>query len=292
VIPRVSAIVPVRNGEKHVRRCLEALLAQSWPAQRLEILVVDDASTDSTRERVRELPVQLLAQGERRGPYAARNAALRVAAGDVLAFTDSDCVPAEDWIERGVAALARQRADLAGGHVRFCLSRRRSAFELLDSLSNLDQERSVAERGVAKTGNLFAARRVLDAIGPFPERRSGCDVAWTGRATGAGFALVYAHDAVVEKPARGALALVRKQYRVGRGQQALWRAAGEPLRAVLPRSLRGLRPSRPSVWRERLRRRGPEGERAGLAALWLAAWGISAAQSLGQLHELLRGARA
>jgi len=291
VIPRVSAIVPVRNGARHVARCLAALLAQTWPPDRLEILVVDDASTDATRERARELPVRLLEQAERRGPYAARNAALRIASGEILAFTDSDCVPAKDWIERGVAALAREGADLAAGQVRFALSPRRSAFELLDSLSNLDQERSVAERGVAKTGNLFAARRVLDAIGPFHERRSGCDVEWTGRATAAGFELVYARDAVAWKPARGALALVRKQYRVGRGQQALWRATGEPLRAVLPRSLRGFRPARPSLWRARLRRRAPEGERAGLAALWLAAWGISAVQSLGQLHELVRGAR-
>jgi glycosyltransferase involved in cell wall biosynthesis len=292
VTPRVSAIVPVRNGARHVRRCVEALLAQSWPEGRLEILVVDDASTDATLERVRELPVRLLEQSRRRGPYAARNAALRAAGGEIFAFTDSDCAPAKDWVERGVAALEREGADLAAGQVRFAFSTRRSAFELLDSLSNLDQERSVGERGVAKTGNLFAARRVLDAIGPFRERRSGCDVEWTGRATAAGFALVYAPDAVVEKVARGALALVRKQYRVGRGQQALWRAAGEPLRSRLPRSLRGFRPGRPAVWRERLRRRAPEGERAGLAALWLAAWGISAVQSLGQLHELLRGARA
>jgi glycosyltransferase involved in cell wall biosynthesis len=292
VIPRVSAIVPVRNGERHVARCLAALLAQSWPAERLEILVVDDASTDATRERVRELPVRLLERSAPGGPYAARNAALRVAAGEVLAFTDSDCTPAEDWIERGVAALSREAADLAAGHVRFSLPPRANAFELLDAVSNLDQERSVAERGVAKTGNLFAARRVFDAIGPFAERRSGCDVEWTGRATTRGFALVYAAEAVVEKPARGALALAGKHYRVGRGQMALWRAAGEPLGAVLPRVARGLAPSRPGELRERLRRRAPEGPRAALPALWLAAWAISSVQSLGRLHELAREARA
>ena len=290
--PRVSAIVPVRDGERHVARCLEALLAQSWPAERLEIWVVDDASRDATRERARAFPVRLLGQAEPRGPYAARNAALRVATGDVLAFTDSDCVPAKDWIERGMAALAREGADLAAGHVRFVLSRGRSAAAVLDSITNLDQQRSVALRGVAKTGNLFATRRVLDAIGPFLERRSGCDVEWTGRASGAGFALVYAPDAVVEKPARGALALARKQYRVGRGQMALWRAAGEPLAAVLARVARGFRPGRPAVLREHLRRRAPEDHRAGLAAVWLAAWAISAVQSLGQLDALLHGGRS
>lgn len=288
MIPRVCAIVPVRDGERHLGRCLEALLAQSWPSERLEIWVVDDASSDSSRERARELPVRLLEQPDPRGPYAARNAALRAADGDVFAFTDSDCVPAKDWIERGVAALVREGADLAAGQVRFVLSERRSAAELLDSITNLDQERSVALRGVAKTGNLFATRRVVDAIGPFVERRSGCDVEWTGRASGAGFALVYAPEAVVEKPARAAIALARKQYRVGRGQMALWRAAGEPLGTVLARIARGFRPGRPAALRERLARRGPMGHRAGLAALWLAAWAITAVQSLGRLHALLR----
>ncbi len=288
MIPLVSAIVPVRNGERHLGRCLEALLAQSWPAERLEIWVVDDASSDATRERARSFPVRLLAQERARGPYAARNAALRAAGGDVLAFTDSDCVPAKDWIERGVTALEREGADLAAGLVRFVLSQRRSAAELLDAITNLDQERSVALRGVAKTGNLFATRRVFDAIGPFLERRSGCDVEWTGRASGAGFALVHVPEAVVEKPARAALALARKQYRVGRGQMALWRAAGEPLGAVLPRMARGFRPGRPAVLRERLEHRGPAGRRAGLPALWLTAWAIGALQSVGRLHALLR----
>jgi glycosyltransferase involved in cell wall biosynthesis len=290
VIPRVSAIVPVRNGERRVGRCLEALLAQSWPAERLEVLVADDASTDATRECVRAFPVRLLARAAPAGPYAARNAAVREASGEILAFTDSDCAPAKDWIERGVAALGREGADLAAGQVRFALPPRPSACELLDAISNLDQERSVAERGVAKTGNLFAASRVFDAVGPFAERRSGCDVEWTGRATGMGFALVYAPDALVEKPARRALALAAKQHRVGRGQMALWRAAGEPLPAVLQRVARGFTPARPADLRERLRRRAPEREQGPIAALWLAAWAISSAQSLGRLDELLCGA--
>jgi glycosyltransferase involved in cell wall biosynthesis len=287
VTPRVSVIVPVRDGEGQIGRCLAALLAQTHPREHLEILVVDDASRDGTRERVRGLPVRLLALPAPRGPYAARNAGMRAASGEVFALTDSDCIPAKDWVERGLAALAAEAADLAAGHVRYLLSPRGGAAEVFDAISNLDHERSVAERGVAFTGNLFAARRVLDAIGPFSERRSGCDAEWTARASGAGFALVYAPDAVVEKPARGALALARKQHRVGRGHVALWRASGAGAGFILPRVARSLGPTRPAVLRERLRRRAPEGARAGLAALWMAAWSISAAQGLGRLHEYL-----
>jgi len=289
VTPRVSVVVAVRNGERWLGRCLEALLAQSWPRERLEVVVVDDASSDGSRERASAFPVRLLALPARGGPYAARNAGVRAAGGELLAFTDSDCVPAKDWVERACAALAAQRADLVAGQVRFALGRGAGAAGVVDALTNLDQQRSVAERGVAKTGNLLAARHVFEAIGPFPERRSGGDVEWTARASGAGFALVYAPDAVVEKPARSAAALAAKQYRVGRGQVALWRASGEPVRAMLPRIARCFRPVRPALLRERMRRRGPEGARAGLARVWLAAWAMTAAQGLGRLHELAAG---
>jgi glycosyltransferase involved in cell wall biosynthesis len=287
--PRVSVIVAVRDGERHLGRCLEALLAQSWPRERLEILVVDDASTDRTRERASAFPVRVLALPTAGGPYAARNAGIRAAGGEILAFTDSDCAPAKDWVERACAAFDAEGADLVAGHVRFALLPGAGASGVVDALTNLDQQRSVAERGVAKTGNLFATRRVFAAIGPFSERRSGGDVEWTARASGAGFALVYAPDAVVEKTARGAAALAAKQYRVGRGQVALWRAAGEPARAMLPRIARCFRPVRPALLRERMRRRAPEGARAGLARVWLACWAMTAAQGLGRLHELVAG---
>jgi len=126
VTPRVSVVVPVRDAADRIGRCLEALLAQSWPRDRLEIWVVDDASRDATRERVRALGVSLLEQPEPRGPYAARNRGLLAATGEVLAFTDSDCVPGKDWVLRGVAALEAAGADLAAGHVRFRLASPRS----------------------------------------------------------------------------------------------------------------------------------------------------------------------
>jgi hypothetical protein len=76
---------------------------------------------------------------------------------------------------------------------------------------------------------------------------------------------------------------------VGRGHVALWRARGEGTAAILPRIARSFRPGRPAILRERLRVRGPGGARVGLARLWLAAWGITAVEGLGRLHELVRG---
>jgi len=291
VPPRVSVVVPVLDGAGCIDRCLEALLAQTYPSDRLELIVVDNGSRDGTPERVRRHPVTLLVERSERSPYAARNAGIRRAGGEVLAFTDADCVPAKDWLERGVAALERQAADLVGGHVRFRFGGRPGAAQLMDAVTNLDQERSVAERGVAKTGNLLVRRSVVEALGPFQAgRRSGGDVEFTGRATGAGFALVYAADAVVEKPARGALALARKQYRVGRGQALLSRERGAGAGEILRRALRGLRPARPAVVRAGLERRGPAGCEGRTAAVWLTSWWIHVVHAAGLLHGWLGGA--
>lgn len=284
MIPRVSVIVPVLNGAGHIERCLEALRAQSYPADRLELIVADNGSVDETRAHVRDHGVALVVERRMPSPYVARNAGIRRATGDVVAFTDSDCVPAKDWVERGVARL-EAGADLVGGEVLFGFASRPSAAEIVDAVKNLDHERSIAERGVAKTGNLFVSRRVFDEIGLFAEdRRSGGDVAFTRRATGAGFSLVYAPDAVVEKPARRAAALARKQYRVGRGECRLWRERGAGSKEIAGRVLRSFGPPPLSYLRAQLARRGPMGWERRVLSVWLSCWAIGVVQGLGRLH--------
>jgi glycosyltransferase involved in cell wall biosynthesis len=288
----VSVIVPVLDGSAHVERCLAALQVQSHPAAWLEVIVVDNGSRDDTRRRVRQHRVTLLVESGRRSPYAARNAGIRAASGEVLAFTDSDCVPAKDWVERGLAALEREGADLVAGHVRFGFGGTPSAAQLMDAITNLDQQGSVAARGVAKTGNLFVKRRVFDELGPFDSRRrSGGDVEFTARATGAGFCLVYAGDAVGEKPARRVFALARKQYRVGRGQVASAHGRGARRAVALREILARFRPARPRVVRESLARRGPAGSEARTWAVWATSWLINVIHGLGMLHAWLDGGR-
>lgn len=288
-VPTVSVIVPVRDAAGCISRCLEALCAQSWPEDALQVIVVDDGSVDETRGRVRAFPVELVPTRGVGSPYAARNAGLERARGEIIAFTDADCVPGKDWVARGVARLQAEAADLVAGQVRYRCSEPPRADELFDAIRHVDHERSV-ERGVAMTSNLFVRRAVFDALGPFDaSRRSGEDAGFTGRATGAGYALVYAPEALAEKTARRGLALWRKQVRVGRGQLLLWRRQGMPRREWIRRTLLCLRPERPSRLRTELRRRGPVGAERRVLRVWLAAWLFTAAQGLGRLLAALGG---
>src|SRR3990170_7584037 len=98
MLPRVSVIVPAYNSGKTIAECLEALASQTYPAGLYETIVVDDGSTDSTPSLIKKFPVKYLRQ-KNSGPATARNRGAREASGEIILFTDSDCVADPDWIE-------------------------------------------------------------------------------------------------------------------------------------------------------------------------------------------------
>src|SRR5690606_32801495 len=106
------------NDVSALRRCLAALEDQDYPGDLVEVLVVDNASDEDVSAAVPSDPRFQLLQEPRRGSYAARNTGVRAATGEVLAFTDSDCVPRRDWLRRGVETLRSDpRADAIGGAI-------------------------------------------------------------------------------------------------------------------------------------------------------------------------------
>jgi len=97
---RFSIVVPIFNSQHVIHRCLDALVNQTVPRQRYEILVVDDGSTEPIPQALETNPDITLIRIPHGGPSAARNAGVAAAWGDIVAFTDSDCVPAPDWLEK------------------------------------------------------------------------------------------------------------------------------------------------------------------------------------------------
>lgn len=95
--PRASIIIPTFNGASRIGNCLNALLEQAGRID-AEILVVDDGSTDETAGVVQALGVRLIHQANA-GPAAARNRGAAAARGEILLFTDDDCVPMPDWLD-------------------------------------------------------------------------------------------------------------------------------------------------------------------------------------------------
>lgn len=115
--PTVSIIVPARGRPAATRRCMQSLLALDYPADRREIIVVDDASTPPLASVLGDLPITLLRQERNIGQSAARNLAAAAATGAVLAFTDNDCVAEPDWLRALVPYFADPEIAIVGGRV-------------------------------------------------------------------------------------------------------------------------------------------------------------------------------
>ncbi len=95
----ISVVVPAYNAERTLDDCLAALTHQTVERSQYEVIVVDDGSTDGTADIARSYDVRLIAQANA-GPAVARNRGAAESRGNLLLFTDSDCAPAPDWIER------------------------------------------------------------------------------------------------------------------------------------------------------------------------------------------------
>jgi glycosyltransferase involved in cell wall biosynthesis len=161
----VSVIVPALNAAATIEPALTALARQDLE-RHYEVIVVDDGSTDGTSALARAaaaiggrwLEVRVLEQ-PRLGPGPARNRGAQEARGEVLAFTDADCVPTAAWLREGLRAL--ERADLVQGAVRPDPGARLGPFDHTVWV--------LRESGLYETANLFIRRALFERLGGFED---------------------------------------------------------------------------------------------------------------------------
>ncbi|MEE8343333.1 MAG: glycosyltransferase [Gammaproteobacteria bacterium] len=109
----VSIIIPNYNGATTIARCLEAALASRYP--RFEVIVVDDCSSDNSVEIINQFPCKLVRLEVHAGASRARNTGAAQSKGDILFFTDADCMLQEDTLALACKALAAAGSDVVMG---------------------------------------------------------------------------------------------------------------------------------------------------------------------------------
>jgi len=163
--PLVSIVVPVLNGEDHIGQCIQSLLNAEYDPDRREILVVDNGSTDRTAEVIQSFPVHYLHEA-RRGPSIARNHGILASRGEIVAFTDADCLATKAWIKEIVSGFtAPDVGGVAGGILPF--PPRTPAERYAARIRHLSPERYLAREifPFAVTANLAFRREVFDVVG-------------------------------------------------------------------------------------------------------------------------------
>ncbi len=222
----VSVIIPDLNDSRRLKICLEALENQTYPKNLYEVIVVDNGSEEDIQALVTNFSQAKFICESRPGSYTARNKGLSIAKGDVIAFTDSDCIPAKDWIENGVRNLIKvPNCGLVGGRIEIFFKNpdKPTAVELYESIIEFPQNLFVEVQRFGATANLFTFKSVIDRIGVFNDNlKSGGDVEWGNRVFSSGLNLIYADDTVVLHPSRNSLKdLLKKNIRVAGGQYNL-----------------------------------------------------------------------
>lgn len=198
--PSVSVIIPARNRAAQTRACVESLLALDYPADRLEIIVFDDASDPPLAETLAGLPVRLTASATNVGQSRARNLAAAHARGDLLAFLDNDCVAEPRWLRALVPYLSDPTFAIVGGRVlAACSSGPVASYESARSPLDMGAHGGevAADGAVAylPTCNLIVRRDVLQHVGGFDaDMALGEDVDFIWRVRQAGWRAWYAPE--------------------------------------------------------------------------------------------------
>jgi glycosyltransferase involved in cell wall biosynthesis len=179
----ISVVVPFFNSERYIGECVEGLLSQTYPMEHYEIVMVNNNSTDASAHIVKRYPRVKLVHEGKQGAYAARNRGIKEANGEIIAFTDPDCMPYGDWLREIEAAMVHPDVGIVIGSHRFA----RDSF-FLSMLADYQNEKNnyvlnseIKELCYGHTNNMAVRKKLFDEIGPFVDRSRGSDTIFVRR---------------------------------------------------------------------------------------------------------------
>ncbi|MCL4394063.1 MAG: glycosyltransferase [Chloroflexi bacterium] len=215
--PHATVVIPAFNAGRTLAACLSSLAQQARDHD--EIVVVDDGSTDDTSKLALEFSTVRLIRTERRGAAAARNRGARNASGELLLFTDADCEPAADWLDKMCAAFADPAVAGAKGAYRTRQRQVVARFVQLEYEEKYARMRRAPSIDFVDTYSAAYRREVFARVGGFDESFPGASVEdqeLSFRLSELGFKLVFVPDALVyHQHVVGLGAYARRKFRIG-----------------------------------------------------------------------------
>lgn len=240
--PTISVIVPIYNGETDLPGLIDCLLGQTYPAERVEYLLVDNGSCDRTPTILQEavnqaqttgLTLKHLSETKIQSAYAARNTGIRAAQGEILAFTDADCYPAKTWLANLVQGFQSSDVGLCVGEITALPGT--SWLERYAERKNIMSQQATLQHPFCpygQTANIAVRACAFEKIGLFrPHMTTGgdADICWRLQKDG-GWQLHYAENAIVQHHHRSSFQELYKQwYRYGRSNRYLHQIHGVKL---------------------------------------------------------------
>lgn len=216
-VPSVTVIIPTRDRKGELVECLESVLAQDYPKDKLEVIVIDDGSEDGTDDVVRAFPCKLLSHKNSRGQSYCRNLGAKEAHGEILAFVDSDCVAGRQWLRELVHYFQWDRIGAVGGFVdgyfqESPLDRYEKTCSPLNMGAHIIHGSNDGSAFYVPTCNLLVRKTAYAAIGGITESlHVGEDVDFCWRLRNAGYDMFYVPRGAVRHKHRNSLGRMLKR---------------------------------------------------------------------------------
>lgn len=226
-IPFISVVIPVCNASATLEECLLPIKRQSYPPDHFEVVIVDNNSTDRSQE-IAKRHTEHFYECKTHGPAAARNVGVTHSRGEIVAFTDADCVADHHWLESIAKVFKDETTAGIGGLIEPYKVETHPEW-LTVQFDLLSQEREMQERPCSPpfpiTANAAYRKRVLEEVGPFDEGLlvgEDADMGW--RVVWAGGNLCYCPEAKVRHRTRATFSGLYKQlFTYGMGTVALFK---------------------------------------------------------------------
>ena len=225
----ISVVIPIFNSENFLDKLLNSLSDQTLLDNKFEVILIDNNSNDNTKEIISDFisthkieNYHYLFFNKRQSSYAARNYGIKKSKGNILAFSDSDCILDKDWLSSIYNCYNEDgKAEIISGSVEIIIEDKQNMWEQYDKIVHLDNER-YSKMNSAATANLSLRKKVFYDVGEFKEVVSGEDGEWTSRAIDKGYKLQYLQNIKVFHPSRKTFKEIKKKSNriaFGKGQK-------------------------------------------------------------------------
>lgn len=279
----ITVIIPVYNNEKKLKKCLESLDKQTLPKEDIHVIVVDNDSTDNTQKIAKSFGVELLIQQKMKSPYPSRNMGIRAATTELLLLLDSNCIAAPNAIEKGLDFFKKNNPDFCAPNIKFTFSSNPDIYEILDSLYFIDIKRDIEQGGIPATA-IFCGKMIFNKYEFFPEdMRSNGDTFWSNNIVKKGANLRFIENSYFYYPAKSKKTLLKKCYRVGKGNNSLWKKRGKTTLQIYVSAIWNMRPDSIKSIKRRIERRGLPELQVNLILLWVGRWKMKIYTGLGRI---------
>lgn len=198
ILPQVSIVIPVKDRADELKRCLSSLAALSYPQEKIQVIVVDDGSSDDSPLVAQEFGALVVPSGGiGRGPAAARNVGASNATGEILAFIDSDCSASIGWLDQLIPAFNDPAMAAVGGQVDgMCTESAVDRYEAVMSSLSIGSRERIGNSGndtfYLPSCNLLVRRSAFRSAGGFKDdMHVGEDVDLTWRLRDQGWSIAY-----------------------------------------------------------------------------------------------------